>query len=50
MKPTREDRQTQNEHINADKDFRKMDVETAKEATLPRKRNDRAFRVRKRSF
>ena len=50
MKPTREDWRTQDEHILAYKDFRKMDVETAKEATLPRKLNDRAFRVRKRSF
>ena len=47
-KPTREDWQTQDERILADKDFRKMDIETAKEASLPRKRSSAGFRVRKR--
>lgn len=44
---TRPDWQTQDEHINADKDFRKMNIDTAREATLPKKRSNAGFRVRK---
>ena len=45
--PTRPDWQTQDEHISADKDFRTMDIGTAKEATATRKRSSAGFRVRK---
>ena len=45
--PNRPDWQTQDERILADKDFRKMDIGTAKEATETRKRSNAGFRVRK---
>ena len=45
--PNREEWQTQDEHIPADKDFRRMDIGTAQEATVTRKRSNAEFRVRK---
>ena len=45
--PNRPDWQTQDEHINADKEFQKLDIGTAKEATTTKKRRDSGFRVRK---
>lgn len=52
--PNRPDWQTQDEHINADKDFRTMDIGTAREATdaadKRRERRDRGFKVSGKRF
>ena len=47
LKPNREEWQTRDERILADKDFRKMDIGMAREATATRKRSNAGFRVRK---
>ncbi len=47
VKPNREDWQTQDERILADKDFRTVDIDKAEEATKTRKRSSAGFRVRK---
>ena len=45
--PNRPDWQTQDEHINADKEFRTTDIDTAEKATKTRKRSNAGFKVRK---
>ncbi len=45
--PNRPDWQTQDERILADKEFRKVDIGTAREATATRKRSNAGFRVRR---
>lgn len=46
-KPNREDWQTQDERPIIDKEFRKVDIDKAEEATKTRKRSNAGFRVRK---